>query len=224
MSGASPLWPHLTLTVSQRSHLQIPSTGGLGHQHLHLGGEQTHSVHITYNMYLGFPSGSVVKNPPVNAGDTGLILGLGEGNGNPLQHPCLGNARDGGAWWATIRGTTRSWTQLSDWAHRHPPDTSHGESRLTSFSLWGTVMPFNHLILPPPPALGWGPTSPRPHSTYSLYHVSHHRFPVHQQWDFEVPRVRWKYRQIPLWTCPAAENQARKRRRNVCWLHQALSP
>ena len=35
-----------------------------------------------------FPSGSVVKNPPTNAGDTVSILGLGrspgEGNGNPL--------------------------------------------------------------------------------------------------------------------------------------------
>ena len=41
-------------------------------------------------MELGeFPGGSVVKNPPANAGDTGLIPGLGisigGGNGNPLQ-------------------------------------------------------------------------------------------------------------------------------------------
>ena len=37
---------------------------------------------------LGFPGGSVVKNPPANAGDTGSIPGLGRfpgvGNGNPL--------------------------------------------------------------------------------------------------------------------------------------------
>ena len=37
----------------------------------------------------GFPGGSAVKNPPANAGDMGLIPGLGrspgEGNGNPLQ-------------------------------------------------------------------------------------------------------------------------------------------
>ena len=36
----------------------------------------------------GFPGGSVVKNPPANAGDTGLIPGSGRspvgGNGNPL--------------------------------------------------------------------------------------------------------------------------------------------
>ena len=44
---------------------------------------------------MGFPGGSVVKNPPANAGDTGLIPGLGrspgEENGNPLQYSCLGN-------------------------------------------------------------------------------------------------------------------------------------
>ena len=37
-------------------------------------------------MLLGFPGGSVVKNPPANAGDVHLIHGLGrlpgEGNGN----------------------------------------------------------------------------------------------------------------------------------------------
>ena len=36
-----------------------------------------------------FPGGSVVKNPPANAGDISLIPGLGrfpgEGNGNPLH-------------------------------------------------------------------------------------------------------------------------------------------
>ena len=57
----------------------------------------------------GFHGGSVV---PVNAGDAGLIPGLGrspgEGNGNPLQYSCLGNPRDRGAWWATVHGVTKS--------------------------------------------------------------------------------------------------------------------
>ena len=43
----------------------------------------------------GIPGGSVVKNPPADAGDISLIPGLGrspgEGNGNPLQYFCLGN-------------------------------------------------------------------------------------------------------------------------------------
>ena len=54
---------------------------------------------------MGFPGGSVVKNPPANAGDTGLIPGLGrspgEGSGNPLQYSCLENSMDRGAWRAT---------------------------------------------------------------------------------------------------------------------------
>ena len=43
----------------------------------------------------------VVKNPPANAGDMGLILGLGrspeEGHANLLQYSCLENPMDTGA-------------------------------------------------------------------------------------------------------------------------------
>ena len=46
----------------------------------------------------GFPGGSMVKNPPINAGDTGLIPGSGRfpggGNGYPLQYSCLENPID----------------------------------------------------------------------------------------------------------------------------------
>ena len=38
----------------------------------------------------------------------------GEGNGTPLQYPCLENPMDGGAWWAAVHGVTKSWTRLSD--------------------------------------------------------------------------------------------------------------
>jgi len=57
----------------------------------------------------------VVKNPPTNAGNVGLIAGLGRspggGHGNPLQYSCLENPMDRGAWWATVR-VAESWTQL----------------------------------------------------------------------------------------------------------------
>ena len=50
-----------------------------------------------------------------DAGELGWIPGLGrfsgEGNGNPLQHSCLENPMDGGAWWATLHGVTKSWTR-----------------------------------------------------------------------------------------------------------------
>ena len=68
-------------------------------------------MHLT-----GFPGGSVVKNPPANAGDVGSIPGLGrslgEGNVNPLQYSCLENPMDRGAWWATVHLVTKSQTQL----------------------------------------------------------------------------------------------------------------
>ena len=44
-------------------------------------------------------------------GNPGLIPGSGrspgEGNGTPLQHSCLGNPMDRGAWQATVHGVTR---------------------------------------------------------------------------------------------------------------------
>ena len=53
----------------------------------------------------------VVKNLPANAGDLrglGLIPGWGRApgveNGKPLQHSCLENPMDRGAWWATVHG------------------------------------------------------------------------------------------------------------------------
>ena len=59
----------------------------------------------------GFPRGSAVKNPPANAGDVGSIPGLGrcpeEGNDNPLQHSCLDNSMDRGAWQATVHGVMK---------------------------------------------------------------------------------------------------------------------
>ena len=47
----------------------------------------------------------MVKDSPVNVGDTGLIPGLGrspgERNSNPLQYSCLENSIDRGDWWVT---------------------------------------------------------------------------------------------------------------------------
>ena len=60
---------------------------------------------------FGFPGGSVIKNLPATAGDTGntsSIPGLerstGEGNSKPLQYSCQHNSMDRGAWQATVQG------------------------------------------------------------------------------------------------------------------------
>ena len=69
-------------------------------------------------MYVGFPGGSESKESAFNAGDLGLIPGLGrspgEGNSNPLQYLCLGNLMDRGAWWAAVHGVAKSQARLSD--------------------------------------------------------------------------------------------------------------
>ena len=58
-----------------------------------------------------FPHGSVVKNLPANAGDTGSIPGLGgspgEGNGNPLQYTYLENPKERESWWVTVNGVAK---------------------------------------------------------------------------------------------------------------------
>ena len=60
---------------------------------------------------MGLPGGSVIKNPPANAGDTSSISGLErspvKGNGNPFQYSCMGNPIDSGVWQATVTGVTR---------------------------------------------------------------------------------------------------------------------
>ena len=77
------------------------------------------SQFISLSPSLGFPTGSVVKNPPADAGDEKkLRFNLWgrcpvRGNGNPLQHSCLENSMDRGTWWATVHGVSKSWTWLS---------------------------------------------------------------------------------------------------------------
>ena len=60
---------------------------------------------------MGFLGGSVVKNPPGNAGDAGSITewgrSPGEENGNPLQCSCLGNPMDRGSGGLQSMGSQR---------------------------------------------------------------------------------------------------------------------
>ena len=65
-------------------------------------------------MYVyGFPDSSVGKESACNAGDPGLIPGLGrfpgEGKGYPLQYSGLENSMD-----SIVHGVTKSQKQLSD--------------------------------------------------------------------------------------------------------------
>ena len=76
----------------------------------------------------GFPDGSMVKNPPANTGDTGLITRLrrspGGGNGSPLLYSCLENPMGRGAWLATAHGVAGSDT--AERLNHHHVDDSQG--------------------------------------------------------------------------------------------------
>ena len=67
---------------------------------------------------LGFPDGSEGRESTCNAGDTGLISGLGRspegGNGNPLQYSRLKNSMDKGSWWTTVQTVAKSQIRLSN--------------------------------------------------------------------------------------------------------------
>ena len=68
---------------------------------------------------MGFPGGSVVKNPSTcqcrrhrfhpSVGET-----PGGGNGNPVQYSCLGNPMDREAWWATVHVGYHSCKRVRD--------------------------------------------------------------------------------------------------------------
>ena len=57
----------------------------------------------------------MVKNPPVNEGDTGDVDSIprlgrspGGGNGNPLQYSCLENFMDRVSWGAIVHAVAES--------------------------------------------------------------------------------------------------------------------
>ena len=76
------------------------------------------SCSIDLYFYLGFPGSLDCKASFYNAEDPGSIPGLGrspgEGNGNPLQYPCLENPVGRGPWQAIVHGVEKSPTGLSD--------------------------------------------------------------------------------------------------------------
>ena len=72
----------------------------------------------------------------------GLGSSRGEGNGNPPKYFSLENPMDGGAWWATVHGVTKSRTQLSDFTFTF----TSWWGCVTSSLKWGMEksLPFSH--------------------------------------------------------------------------------
>ena len=71
-----------------------------------------YQAHVKYSTCKCFLGGSVSKESTRNAGDLGSIPGLGRspggGHGNPLQHSCLENPMNRGAWQAIVHGVAKS--------------------------------------------------------------------------------------------------------------------
>ena len=87
----------------------------------------------------------VVKKLPANAGDIrdlGSIPGLGTspggGPGNLLQYSCLEIPVDRGAWWAAVRGVTKSQTRLGDWTTITPNKTDLKFPASLTISPWNS--------------------------------------------------------------------------------------
>ena len=78
---------------------------------------------VSEGVSKGFPGGSVVKNPPANAGDEGLVPGWGRspraGNGNPLQYSCLGNPMERVTCRAAVHGGLKTARRNLATGHMH---------------------------------------------------------------------------------------------------------
>ena len=125
MFSIENLW-ELQAIVSVQGELKVPPLGDIllekntGRKEKELGylHQDRESIGLTQftvlasvpkTVLLGFPGGSDSKESTCNAGDPGSICGSGrsprEGNGNTLQHSCLGNSMDREAGWATVIGS-----------------------------------------------------------------------------------------------------------------------
>ena len=80
----------------------------------------------------------------------GVRLGLGEGNGTPLQYSCLENPMDGEVWWAAVHGVAKSRTRLSDFPftfHVHALKEMATHCSVLAWRIPGTAEPGGLLSL-----------------------------------------------------------------------------
>ena len=86
----------------------------------HGAGEAFYNLMIrSWSFNKGFLGDSLVKNTPANAEDQSG-RSPGQGNGCPLQYPCLGNPVDRGAWWATVPGVAKESDMSQQLKHKKP--------------------------------------------------------------------------------------------------------
>ena len=78
-------------------------------------------------------------------GNRRVVRCCGEGDGTPLQHSCLENPMDGGAWRAAVHGVAKSRTRLSDFTftfHFHAAEKERAtHSSVLAWRIPGTAEP-----------------------------------------------------------------------------------
>ena len=110
--SVSELWPAHTLQPIS-GNVKTASAARVVHLHRILKGS-------LLKVFVGFPSGTAVKNLPADARDLGSIPRSGRSpgeDGNPFQYSYLGKLKDRGARQATVPQVVKSQTWLS--THRH---------------------------------------------------------------------------------------------------------
>ena len=95
-------------------------------------------------VFLGFPSGSVGEESACNAGDRGLIPGLGrspgEGNSYPLQYSVENPVN------CIVHRVAKSQTRLSNFHFTLLKQSQHGSRGLQSGGLQGPVQRWSSII------------------------------------------------------------------------------
>jgi len=141
---------------------------------------------IFYNhssICMGFPGGSVVKNPSANVGAAGSVHGWGrspgEGNGNSLQRSYLGNPMNRGAWLATVHGISKE-QDITQWLNNKSVCIK------TFLMLFKTSQGFQQRPFPSPgnpPNLGIKPASLKSPALASRFFITNATWilPVHQR-------------------------------------------
>ena len=120
--------------------LSLLNTVSLRRECMHIGASFWWNSSRCFHIYI---TSQVVKNLPATARDMrhlSLTPGLGRspggGHGNPHQYSCLENPMDRGAWWATVHGVTKNWTQLSNQQFHFPQVTPFYREEGSYFGEW----------------------------------------------------------------------------------------
>ena len=90
----------------------------------------------------------MVKNPPINAGDVGVLGSIpgsgrspGGGHGNPFQYSCLENPMGREVWggYTTVHGVSKSQLEMTEHTHTHTHTQTHTHIHTQTLVMMGKL-------------------------------------------------------------------------------------